>query len=139
MSRYRIVSIVDNQLYWSDEDGWGGLARSSSYSEKDRRGLDLPPQGRWEKVSEKLVLFSGNWFICYRGAIKLRAQEYTNMTGKDPMFKVHDYDCWYERSGALLCLVGQGLVAELPEVDPASAKAYGSNVVNIRDRKRSPT
>ena len=37
----------DVTLYWSNANGWGGLARSDGYSQSERETLNLPMGGQW--------------------------------------------------------------------------------------------
>ena len=37
----------DVTLYWSNANGWGGLARSDGYSQAERETLNLPMGGQW--------------------------------------------------------------------------------------------
>lgn len=50
INKYRIQSLEDTDLYWGNEFGWVDIDSCESFTEADRRSLNLPIGGHWVKI-----------------------------------------------------------------------------------------
>lgn len=47
-----VIKNIVNQLYWSNDHGWGDFAGSTYFSEQEQREFNLPLEGSWLSLWE---------------------------------------------------------------------------------------
>ena len=47
----RICNVNDDELYWSNEDGWVDINSSDIFTDEERNKVNLPMEGRWRIVT----------------------------------------------------------------------------------------